>query len=44
MKEHIRGKYKGLYLDKYFLYRGYGCSHKEAIAKAKEYMQSVHLM
>jgi len=35
---------KGLYLDKYFLYRGYGYNHIEASIKAKEYMKSVHLI
>jgi len=35
---------KGLLLDKYFLYRGYGYSHAEAVIKAKDYMNSVHLI
>lgn len=35
---------KGLYLDKYFLYRGYGYTHLEAIEKAKEYLRDNHLV
>ena len=44
VKEHIKEANKGLYLDKYFLYRGYRYSHAEAVIKAKEYMKSVHLI
>lgn len=35
---------KGLLLDKYLLYRGYGYEHNDAIIKAREYMRSVHLI
>jgi len=35
---------KGLLLDKFLLYCGYGYSEKEAWDKAKEYMKSVHLI
>lgn len=34
----------GLYMDKYFLYRGYGYSDAEAKNKSLEYLRSVHLI
>lgn len=44
MNEINREHNKGIYLDKYFLYRGYGYSHAESVIKAKEYLKGVHLI